>query len=114
MLKNIPNKYICKILLEEITNLFKGKFDFFYLPMDIDNKCNLGYAFINLLDPLHIPLFFDVFQNKRWKKYKSEKQCDLKYARYQGKGELTSHIEKKSGLSHLSVYNSLIISKFII
>ena len=103
MIKNIPNKYNAKILLEEISIFFKGKFDFFYLPMDVDNKCNLGYAFINLLDPLHILLFVEIFQNKKWKKYKSEKQCDLKYARYQGKGELTTHIEKKNLISHLPI-----------
>lgn len=108
MIKNIPNKYNCKTILEEISCFFKGKYDFFYLPMDIHNKCNLGYAFINLLDALHIIQFVEIFQNKKWKKYKSEKQCDLKYARYQGKGELTSHIEKKNLITHLPVHNIII------
>lgn len=38
MIRNIPNKYNTTTLLEEINVLFRGKFDFFYLPMDADVK----------------------------------------------------------------------------
>ena len=78
---------------------FKGKFDLLYLPLDFENKCNLGYAFINLISSLHIPMFYELFQNQKWQKYKSEKQCDLKYAKYQGKKELASHYEKNAALN---------------
>jgi len=36
MIKNIPNKYTTQSLLEEIDLNFKGKYDFFYLPMDFE------------------------------------------------------------------------------
>ena len=34
MIKNIPNKYNSRSLLEEININFRGKYDFFYLPLD--------------------------------------------------------------------------------
>ena len=36
MVKNIPNKYTQEMLLQEITQNYENKFDFFYLPIDKD------------------------------------------------------------------------------
>jgi len=99
MIKNIPNKYNSMAFLEEINITFKGKYDFFYLPLDYKNNCNLGFAFINFIDPLHILLFYDTYCHKKWKKFKSDKICELAYAKYQGKSELISHFEKSSIMS---------------
>lgn len=71
MIRHIPNKYNTTSLLEEVNCQFKGKFDFFYLPMD--NDCNLGYAFINFVDPLYLLFFFNNFKGRKWRKYKSHK-----------------------------------------
>lgn len=34
MIRNIPNKYDLTLILETIEKNHKGKFDFFYLPID--------------------------------------------------------------------------------
>ncbi len=54
---------------------------------------NLGYAFINFLDPLHIILFYECFYGKKWQKYKSDKRIDLNYADKQGKKDVNNRDE---------------------
>lgn len=97
MIRHIPNKYSYHNLLEEIDTVCKDKYDFFYLPLDSENNCNLGYAFINFIDPLHIIYFYNIFKSRKWLHFNSYKECDLTFAKYQGKYELTSNIEKKMG-----------------
>jgi len=101
MIRNIPNKYTISALLEEINFYYKGKFDFLYLPTDPQrNNSNLGFAFINFIDPLHILMFIKIFSSKRWKKYNSTKQCELSYAKFQGKKDaLSAHFEKSLTLN---------------
>ncbi|KAJ0962617.1 hypothetical protein J5N97_027739 [Dioscorea zingiberensis] len=52
----------------------------FYLPIDFKNKCNVGYAFINMLSPSHIISFYQAFNGKKWEKFNSEKVASLAYA----------------------------------
>jgi hypothetical protein len=94
MIRHIPNKYSTEDLLNEIDYVCKGKYDFFYLPLDPENNCNLGYSFINFIDPLHIIYFYHSFKSRKWNCYKSHKECDLSFAKFQGKIELTAHLEK--------------------
>jgi len=99
MIRHIPNKYNLQTMLEEINPEFQGKYDVFYLPIDYINSCNLGFAFINFVDPMHVVHFYDCFKGKKWKKYNSEKICDFAYAKFQGKKELINHFEKGSVLN---------------
>ena len=99
MIKNIPNKYTINLFLDEINIDFKDKYDIFYLPIDYENKCNLGFAFINFVESLQIIEFYDLYKGKKWKKFNSEKICELVYAKYQGKKELINHFEKGKVLS---------------
>jgi len=99
MIKNIPNKYTISTFLDEINIEFKNKYDLFYLPIDYGNKCNLGFAFINFVDSFHIIYFYDLYRGKKWKRFNSEKTCELLYAKIQGKKDLISHFEKGKVLS---------------
>ncbi|CAL5045179.1 unnamed protein product [Urochloa decumbens] len=96
MIKNIPNKYTSKMLLAAIDELHKGTYDFFYLPIDFKNKCNVGYAFINMISPTHIVSFYQAFNGKKWEKFNSEKVASLAYARIQGRSALISHFQNSS------------------
>jgi hypothetical protein len=88
MLRNIPNKYTLNNILEEINSSFWGKFDYINLPIDYERKLNLGYAFINFVDPMHIILFYETYHLKKWSKYKSDKKMDMSYADKQGKKDI--------------------------
>jgi hypothetical protein len=101
MIKNIPNKYTQKMLLQTIDKKFSGRYDFLYLPIDFkvrdkQNKCNVGYAFINFLDYRVIYSFFQEFNAKRWERFNSEKICALAYARIQGLYDLVHHFQNSS------------------
>ncbi|WVZ85407.1 hypothetical protein U9M48_032343 [Paspalum notatum var. saurae] len=96
MIKNIPNKYTSKMLLAAIDESHRGTYDFIYLPIDFKNKCNVGYAFINMINPENIVPFYKTFNGKRWEKFNSEKVASLAYARIQGKSALVSHFQNSS------------------
>ncbi|TVT99860.1 hypothetical protein EJB05_54747 [Eragrostis curvula] len=96
MIKNIPNKYTSKMLLAAIDENHKGTYDFIYLPIDFKNKCNVGYAFINMTNPRHIIPFYQTFNGKKWEKFNSEKVASLAYARIQGKSSLIAHFQNSS------------------
>ncbi|KAF5746374.1 protein MEI2-like 4 isoform X10 [Tripterygium wilfordii] len=96
MIKNIPNKYTSKMLLAAIDERHRGSYDFIYLPIDFKNKCNVGYAFINMTDPRLIVPFYQAFNGKRWEKFNSEKVATLAYGRIQGKAALVAHFQNSS------------------
>ena len=52
-----------------------GKYDFFYLPIDYKNKCNLGYAFVNFTEPEAAAVFFLERHQQRWQEFNSKKAC---------------------------------------
>ena len=92
MIRNIPNKYTQEMLLKRINRLHKGTYDFFYLPMDLNNNCNIGYAFINFVDPCYIVPFFEDMNGKSWENFNSEKICQIAYGRIQGKAALIENV----------------------
>jgi len=100
MLRNIPNKYSQKMLLEVVNEEFLGLYDFFYLPIDFRNKCNVGYAFINFIHPNFASLFKEKFHRLKLSAFKSNKICEVSWGRVQG---LQANIEHYKNSAVMSV-----------
>mmetsp|Transcript_17284 Transcript_17284/g.15589 ORF Transcript_17284/g.15589 Transcript_17284/m.15589 type:complete len:807 (-) Transcript_17284:24-2444(-) len=108
MVRNIPNKYTQRMLLEEVDVNNKGTYDFFYLPIDFKNKCNVGYCFINFLEPKYILHFMEEFNNHRWKNFNSEKICAITFARIQGRHAMITRFQNSSLLEKHDEYRPLL------
>ncbi|GAA5815720.1 hypothetical protein MFLAVUS_009234 [Mucor flavus] len=88
MIRNIPNKYTQKMLIESLDKTHANTYDFIYLRMDFKNKCNVGYAFINFVDAKSVVPFAEQRDGKKWEHFKSTKRCAISYATIQGKEAL--------------------------
>mmetsp|Transcript_36545 Transcript_36545/g.70126 ORF Transcript_36545/g.70126 Transcript_36545/m.70126 type:complete len:981 (+) Transcript_36545:247-3189(+) len=91
MIKNIPNKYSQKMLLATLDKSCAGRYDFFYLPIDFKNRCNLGYAFVNLTSPHAAAELYKQWHERHWEEFNSRKVCEITYARVQGQQALLEH-----------------------
>lgn len=97
MLRNIPNKYSQNSLMQEINELgFSGSYNFFYLPMDIHNRSNVGYAFINFLCPVEAEHFRGKFQGHAFLRFHSRKVGDVCDAHLQGLDANILHFEHRA------------------
>ncbi|EAA28006.3 hypothetical protein GE21DRAFT_4404 [Neurospora crassa] len=96
MLRNIPNKVDQAMLKRIIDESSWGKYDFMYLRIDFANDCNVGYAFINFVDPLDIVDFVNTRGNQRWNCFKSDKVAEISYATIQGKDCLVQKFRNSS------------------
>jgi len=89
MLRNIPNRYVRDMLIEQLDKRFKNQYDFVYLPIDFNSKCNVGYAFINFRTPQACELFIHLYNGVKAKAclpgFSSVKVCEVTYARVQGR-----------------------------
>ena len=105
MIRNIPIKYTDEILNETFKD-FHGKYDCLYMPYDYEKNGNKGYAFINFVNPLHILLFHERFNGKKWVHFESPKICELNMAHFQGVNEIQKHAKNFKGLKKVS-YNNI-------
>lgn len=106
--RNIPNKYNQQMLLDEVNVHHEGTYDFFYLPIDFKNRCNVGYCFINFLEPRFIAPFMRTFNGQRWKNFNSEKVCAISFARIQGKQAMIARFQNSSLLEKDDEYRPLL------
>jgi hypothetical protein len=84
MIRNIPCRYTQSELIDEITML-GFIVDFLYLPPARRSSGNLGYAFVNFVDPKQTAEFLLVCQGYSFSlQPKSKKKAHIIYARLQG------------------------------
>lgn len=114
MIKNIPNKFNKDLLLSIINQNFKGTYDLFILPTDINKYKNFGYAFINFTSSYYIPYFYYMFNGKMWSSTNSKKICELTYSKVQGKKNLLAHYPIKIVYVNEEAKNVIPEQKYII
>lgn len=91
MLRNIPNKYTQSLLLDSLNSRgFLGHYNFFYLPVDFKNGCNMGYAFINFGTHQSAVQFMNAYNGYQLPA-KSSKICEVCWARVQGISRNVEH-----------------------
>ncbi|KAG0648563.1 Meiosis mei2 [Hyphodiscus hymeniophilus] len=96
MLRNIPNKIDQHTLKQIVDESSFGRYDFMYLRIDFSNDCNVGYAFINFVDPLDIIDFVIARSNQKWHMFRSDKVAEVSYATIQGRDCLIQKFRNSS------------------
>ncbi|KAE8663863.1 Terminal EAR1-like 1, putative isoform 2 [Hibiscus syriacus] len=125
MIKNIPNKYSQKLLLnmldnhcihcnEQIVNDGDDRplssYDFVYLPIDFNNKCNVGYGFVNMTSPQATWRLYKAFHHQHWEVFNSRKICEVTYARVQGLQALKEHFRNSKFPCEMDHYLPVVFS----
>ncbi|KAI1005214.1 hypothetical protein K3495_g3009 [Podosphaera aphanis] len=104
MLRNIPNKIDQSTLKSILDETSHGKYDFAYLRIDFSNDCNVGYAFVNFLDPLHIIEFINARANQKWYRFRSQKVAEVSYATIQGRDCLIQKFRNSCVMLELPIF----------
>ncbi|XP_068652020.1 protein terminal ear1 homolog [Aristolochia californica] len=124
MIKNIPNKYSQKLFLNMLDNhcihfneqIAEGNeetlssYDFVYLPIDFNNKCNVGYGFVNLTSPQAAWRLYRSFHNQPWEVFNSRKICEVTYARLQSLETLKEHFRNSKFACDTDEYLPVVFS----
>ncbi|XP_042499232.1 protein terminal ear1-like [Macadamia integrifolia] len=124
MIKNIPNKYSQKLLLNMLDNhcihcneqIADGdgqplsSYDFVYLPIDFNNKCNVGYGFVNFTSTQATLRLYKAFHMQPWEVFNSRKICQITYARLQGLEALKDHFKNSQFPCEVDEYLPVVFS----
>mmetsp|Transcript_8439 Transcript_8439/g.21364 ORF Transcript_8439/g.21364 Transcript_8439/m.21364 type:complete len:616 (-) Transcript_8439:160-2007(-) len=106
MLRNIPNRYTRDMLIERLNQGYEGQYDFVYLPIDFNSKCNVGYAFINFRQPAVAASFISEFHGAKTAAclpgFSSSKVCEVDYARVQGRDANMDNLRDEKFIEKLS------------
>jgi len=106
MLRNIPNRYSRDMLVDRLNQSYKNEFDFVYLPIDFNSKCNVGYAFINFRTPIATQNFLNEFNGTKTKTvlpgFSSNKICEVSFARVQGRDNNMENLRDEKFIEKLT------------
>lgn len=85
MLRNLPNRWTCDDIKRILDQTTPGQYDFSYLRIDFEWNTNVGYAFVNFIDPMSIVKFFRRFHKNEWSPgHFPLKEGAISYATVQG------------------------------
>ncbi|KAF2552118.1 hypothetical protein F2Q68_00036287 [Brassica cretica] len=87
-----------------------SSYDFVYLPMDFNNKCNVGYGFVNMTSPEAAWRLYKAFHLQRWEIFNSHKICQITYARVQGLEDLKEHFKSSKFPCEAELYLPVVFS----
>lgn len=98
MIRNIPTEYTQDELIQEVCESLEASnlFDFFYLPWDTQNSGNVGYCFVNFLDPGTAQRAVRQFTNYRFKLHESRKVAKVSPAHIQGLENNLRHLQDRA------------------
>lgn len=113
MLRNIPNKVDQAMLKSIVDESSFGRYDFMYLRIDFSNDCNVGYAFINFVDPMDIIEFVLARSNQKWHRFKSDKVAEVSYATIQGRDCLIQKFRNSSVMLEPPHYRPKVVRSII-
>ncbi|KAF2768482.1 hypothetical protein EJ03DRAFT_261302, partial [Teratosphaeria nubilosa] len=107
MLRNIPNRMMAPELKTIIDKTSCGKYDFSYLRIDFEKGTNVGYAFVNFSDPMHIIAFVEEYMGKQWAP-PNKRVVELSYATIQGLDCLIEKFRNSAVMSECPQYRPMI------
>lgn len=101
MIRNIA----CRHTQESITRILdevglQRSYDFIHLPMNPTRKANLGYFFVNFIDPQYVGKCRDLLQGKRFGSSASMKRCEVSIAHVQGRENMERHCAQRLQAAH--------------
>ncbi|CAE7435857.1 ML2 [Symbiodinium natans] len=98
MIRNIPTEYTQDELIMEVSEVMGSPhfFDFFYLPWDTQNDCNIGYVFVNFPDPAAAQNAVRAFSNYHFRQHDSKKVGKVSPAHIQGLENNLRHLQDRA------------------
>lgn len=98
MIRNIPTEYTQDELIVEVSEVMGSaqSFDFFYLPWDTQNDCNIGYVFVNFPDPGAAQSAVRAFSNYNFRLHDSKKVGKVSPAHIQGLENNLRHLQDRA------------------
>lgn len=96
MIRNVPNLYTQRELVAELGELgLTGTFDFLYAPLDKGTLSNVGYAFVNFVNPEWASRCATVLHQHRFRRHRkvSGRTASVSVAHIQGLEKNLAHYE---------------------